>query len=411
MRKLLPWIGPILLATLLLLLLLRPDAALIGARNGLLLWAQNVLPSLLPYFILCELIIESGILMRLGKWTKNIANRLFRLPADGFTAILLGWLSGSPSGARIAGQMADRLSPAQIRRFCAASAMTGPLFLVGSVGTGMLSDQRAGIALLLASLTAAFANGLLWRSYGETDNLSLPASAAKKTSLLEKLPSAISGSTSAVLSIGAAITLFSVLLTLMQSIGVLPLLAKPLGMIVGQDVALALVAGVIELTNGCAATAALPIAIQQRTAIIAGLAGFGGLSVAAQASVFLQGIMPMKTYLLQRVTQGILGYLAGVVFSLLMLSGQPVSTQANKSGFCIVCVIIFVLAALIAYLLLRLGIIFKTPPKRPSPGCRPNRRPYGRPSASCANPAGSCAPPPSYPVRVSPDLQTDPPHR
>ena len=60
----------------LMLLLLSPATSLEGARNGLLLWAYTVLPTLLPFMIGTGMIVSSlfsqgyyAVILWVQKWT------------------------------------------------------------------------------------------------------------------------------------------------------------------------------------------------------------------------------------------------------------------------------------------------------------------------------------------------------
>ena len=56
-----------MLAMFLLFLLSEPTVAAEGARFGLMLWADRLLPSLLPFMILTQLLIRSGYLDAITK--------------------------------------------------------------------------------------------------------------------------------------------------------------------------------------------------------------------------------------------------------------------------------------------------------------------------------------------------------
>ena len=56
-----------MLGMFLLFLLKEPQVAIEGARFGLLLWAKQLLPSLLPFLIRTHILIRSGSLDRSGE--------------------------------------------------------------------------------------------------------------------------------------------------------------------------------------------------------------------------------------------------------------------------------------------------------------------------------------------------------
>ncbi len=384
MRRAANWLLPCLIAALLLAMLAFPDAALTGARDGLLLWAKHVLPALLPYCILAQMLIESGAIARIGRRLARPMRALYRLPGAAGPSLPLALMSGSPAAARIAQQLAGEglLAGDETARFTAAGAMAGPLFLAGTAG-GLLGDARAGWLALSACLVAALLNGLLWRAYGRPAREVLSAPAPLRPAL-GTLPGAIRDACISCITVGGTIAFFAVLTALLKASGALSLLAAPLSPLLGGDLAQTMLMGVMEMTGGIRSVAALPFSIEQRAALTAALASFGGLSIAAQAAVFLKDIVPMRLYLLQRATQAVIGYVSAVALAPLFYPGAP--AFAGRGGFCLPCVLIFLLAVVVVFLVYCVFRPFRPhppmpprPPRPPRPSCDPCR-----PRASCA---------------------------
>lgn len=55
---------------------------LVAAKDGLLLWANNVVPSLLPFFIATELLSYTNVITILGKLLKPIMEPVFHVPGS-----------------------------------------------------------------------------------------------------------------------------------------------------------------------------------------------------------------------------------------------------------------------------------------------------------------------------------------
>lgn len=81
-----------MLAFLVLFLLGQPQLAAEGAQFGLLLWAKRLLPSLLPFLILTQLLIRSGYL--------DALTRRLRLP-HAYFVLFAGTLFGFPMGCKL----------------------------------------------------------------------------------------------------------------------------------------------------------------------------------------------------------------------------------------------------------------------------------------------------------------------
>ena len=53
---------------------------LVAAKEGLFLWANNVVPALLPFFIATELLSYTNVVNILGKLLKPIMEPVFHIP-------------------------------------------------------------------------------------------------------------------------------------------------------------------------------------------------------------------------------------------------------------------------------------------------------------------------------------------
>lgn len=72
-----------------------------AAKSGLLLWANNVVPSLFPFFIATELLRYTNIIRLLGRYFNKLMRPIFNVPGEGTFAFIMGIISGYPTGAKI----------------------------------------------------------------------------------------------------------------------------------------------------------------------------------------------------------------------------------------------------------------------------------------------------------------------
>lgn len=301
----------VVLGALLALLFLYPQAAMQGVREGLSLWANAVLPALLPFFVLTSLLLESGMLRLLAPLAAPLC-RLFRIPREAGGVLLSGWLSGAPNGARLAASLAKRgeLTGPEASRLLSAATVTSPLFLVGTVGQALGSPALGGLIYGI-HLLAAICNGVLWRGHGAHAARAAhaappPASAA----LLHVLPEALRTSCLSALFIGGAIAVFSALSSVLAALGAVEALQRTLLFLLPPEAVPPLLAGALEVSNGCRLAASCALSLPVRASMLCALCAFGGLSVFCQAQVFLDGLAPARTYLLGRLTH------AGLSFAL-----------------------------------------------------------------------------------------------
>lgn len=303
-----------------LALVFRPQEAAAGARAGLALCGETVLPALFPFFVLSALVVELGYAERLGSRLAPVMGPLFGVGGAGASALLLGLIGGYPLGARTVAQLYERgsLSRTEAERLLLFCNNSGPAFLLGVVGAGTLGSPNAGLLLLGTHVVGALGCGLLapFLRPGETGkkqassgNGALSAPPAFSTAFTSAIGSSVRSS----LNVCACVVLFGVILRLLRLLGILQ--AGTLLECLGLPAACgeALLSGLVELTNGIAALPHSPSAGAMLVAAF--LLGFGGLSVFCQTSAMLSGsglspLWCLKGQLLHGVLSALLTVLA-----------------------------------------------------------------------------------------------------
>lgn len=243
--------------------LLAPREMADGVRQGLSMCGTVVIPSLFPFFVLCTFLVRSGISGEIGKILARPTAILFRLPPAAAGAVLFGLCGGYPVGARTTAQLyaQGELTAAQAERMCLFCVTAGPAFVVGTVGAGMLHNAAAGRLLLAVVTLSCLTLGILLRF---TDAPAEPRQAqCAHESLSASLCAAVADGGKGMLSMCAWVILFSGIC------GVCSRLPGAAGTALGC---------VLEVTGGCrlAGETGMPLPL------IAGILGFGGLSVQCQ---------------------------------------------------------------------------------------------------------------------------------
>lgn len=117
---------------------------LIATKSGLLLWANAVVPSLLPFLIATELLSHTNIITYIGKFLNKIMRPIFNLPGHSAYAFIMGILSGYPVGAKIVTNLRKNnyCTKAEAERMIAFTNNSGPLFIIGTVGIVLFGNTR-----------------------------------------------------------------------------------------------------------------------------------------------------------------------------------------------------------------------------------------------------------------------------
>ena len=108
---------------------------LYAAKNGLKLWANNVVPSLFPFFIATNLLSHTNIINLISKKCNRIMRPLFNVPGESAYAFIMGLISGYPVGAKIVTDLrkANLCSKDEGERMLCFTNNSGPLFIIGTV--------------------------------------------------------------------------------------------------------------------------------------------------------------------------------------------------------------------------------------------------------------------------------------
>jgi sporulation integral membrane protein YlbJ len=273
---------PSAVAAVNLAIILFPIETIDAAKDGLLLWFDNVLPVMLPFMIGCSLLASLGFVEFAGAALERLMRPIFGVPGCAAFALVSGILSGYPMGAAVAADLRARgyITKSEGDRLLMFSNNAGPLFVVGAAGAGMFGSGAFGYYLLAAQALSALTVGIVsgWLAGGAAGPAPREPEAIKKIRDSRpfggKLGSASLSSVTAVTQIGAFITLFSVVARILKTLGVISF---------GSPIARGLAIGALEITNGLKETASGGMSFWAAVAAAA-LIGWGGLSVHAQTA-------------------------------------------------------------------------------------------------------------------------------
>ena len=299
----------------LLALAVRPEAARIGAQEGLALCAQVLIPALFPFSVGAGILIRMGAGSWAGHQLEPVMQRCFGLPGEAAVPLCVGFLGGYPLGAQALAEVyrSGRLSKTDAVRLSAFCVNAGPGFILGAVGLGVLRSPRLGAALLVIHVCSALLIGLLL-GRGQGSLVRRSGSEPECLPFGEALLDALSASVSAMLRICGTVVLFSVLIRLLQTV---PLLARL------PDKVLAFFCGLLELSCGVLRLSSAGPA--GAFVFSAALLGWGGLCVHLQTAQLLRAAgLPLRGYLSGKTVQAL--------FSTALASGCVLVSSLLRNG-------------------------------------------------------------------------------
>lgn len=296
-----------------------------ATKNGLLLWANSVIPSLLPFFIATELLSHTNIVSKLGKLLNRWMKPIFNVPGAGAYAFIMGIISGYPIGAKIVTKFRQdgTCSKAECERLLAFTNNSGPLFIIGTVGIAMFGDTTTGILLFVTHLLASILVGILFRFWKwkdkeptKSNHALIPTSYVHFSNLGEILATSITNAIHTVVMIGGFVILFSVILSILNSSGILNIAANLFSPIfeifsIEPTFCKPFLSGILELTNGVSQLSTIAVKNISTNIVLASLLlGFGGFSILLQVlSITSKTDLSIKPYLLGKVLHGVIACL------------------------------------------------------------------------------------------------------
>lgn len=323
-RNILPII--FLIFTLLLVVFSRTNLS--SAKDGLLLWATAVVPSLLPFFIATELLSYTNIISFIGKLLNKFMRPIFNVPGEGSFAFIIGMISGYPVGAKIVTKLRQDgiCTKSEGERMLSFTNNSGPLFIIGTVGVTLFGNSTIGFLLLITHILACITVGILLgiidrfnkKEQENINNIKVSNTVTNNklscsfSNLGEILGKSINNAISTVLMIGGFIVLFSVILSILQNSHILDIFCNFVSMIfkylnIDTSLTTGFVTGIVELTNGVKLTCTLNSKLVSPNIILcAFLLGFGGFSILLQVlSITSKSDLSIKPYIIGKLMQGL----------------------------------------------------------------------------------------------------------
>lgn len=364
------------IVTLLLGMVCFPQTVFQAAGQALQVWWQAVIPSLLPFFITAELFLQSGMAKAFSYWLTPLMRPLFDLPGAAALPLVMGFVSGSPTGANITAELRRQnlCTREEGNRLVAFTNNAGPLFILAATAVGIFQNPALGIWLFLAHYPLNLLYGIILGLISRRRE-ARPTAAKQKHNLqqgLQALQESAGLSIGLILgksvrkalltigSIGGFMLFFGAMAGLLQELGVLAFLGnilsfllQPLGF--SQALAIPLGKGFLEMTIGVSALAECAAPLLARLQAASLILAWQGLSIQAQVAAMLSGTdLSSKLYLFGRLLHGIAAAAIMLCFSpylpALSLSSPLPLSQPSSLLLCLIAWGIFLLLVMLGYL-------------------------------------------------------------
>lgn len=291
-------------------MVLFPSITESGSKSAIIIWANSIVPILLPFFIFADFIKRTVNPQRLPKKVYPFA---------------IAFMSGYPVGAKVVGDFVKNgaMTQKEGESVLSYSLVTGPAFIIGTIGS-FLGSYRAAVLVAVSHYVGAIINGFFYSSSESLGNKKEDKAgeirAAKKaktaeksvymqenrslrqssqyTGSLDSFTAAISAGFKSMAVILAYLIIFMIAIDLLEASGVFALIKN--------ETAASTIKGMLEMTVGSSMLGMCNISLRLKTALTAFVISFGGLSVIGQSLSVSGGSISLTRLIKIKLTHGLI---------------------------------------------------------------------------------------------------------
>lgn len=310
----------LLLVIMCIIIIFNPSVYSKSCLNGVSVWAFKVFPLMFPFFILTKLIANLNTPKE--NFLDKFFNKTYNTPKGSFSTFFLSALSGYPMGAKLICNMHENnhITTIEAKKMLSFCSVSGPMFMIGTVGVMMLNNFKAGVIILISNIIASLLNGLIYRGKKrKKEDLKLETNRQQIS-----FADCVYDSLISVLMVGAYIVISFIFIDLLNNLGLINFISmticKLFNCTENLNVIKSIFNGLIEITRGIFDLSNTALSLKIKTVISSSLIAFGGFSILLQSVSFLNNLkISIKHILIQKTTQALLCLIVSVILCILFL--------------------------------------------------------------------------------------------
>lgn len=272
----------VLMLCLLFLLLLFHNETVAGTQNGLLLWYQILIPSLLPFILVTNALAETNAYQSAAtRFRKLCPGRIYEV-----MAIFLGNLCGYPIGGKILNDFVrnDYITANTANRILSLASQASPMFLIGYVHLHIIKNEIPLPVFLISVYLPVLIYYPLIKNADRNKSQNANTLSTHTLCITDTFLHAVQ----TMVMIGMYVIIFSILLCIL-----LPICTHTIPK---------LLLSFLEITTGLKLMASLSISPCLKLSLLCALSSFGGLCSAFQIlGVLDYNGAAIKKYLLDKL--------------------------------------------------------------------------------------------------------------
>lgn len=295
-------------------LVILPKECINAAHAAIMLCLNTVIPSLFPFFVVSNLFISLGFASILSRFISKFMNPVFGVSGAGALPVILGIISGYPVGASSSAELYNKgyISKTEAERLLAFTNNSGPLFIMGAIGYGLLGSSEKGLIIYISHITAAILTGIIFKfykkNYQEPPLLSSSTNTTQTKNFGASIGDAMNYAVETMLKVCGFVILFSVICSCIPNTTLYPFIYS-----------------LFEITGGLNEIAQTGIDETLKLSLISFFLSLSGISVMCQvSSVVIPAGLSLKPYITGKLIQSILSF---YITRILLIYFQPYKTH------------------------------------------------------------------------------------
>lgn len=285
MKKVIPTISILIILVFVTFEILTESESILNAVSfSFNIWKENVFPSLFPFFVLSDLLINYGFIELIGEIFKPIMNRIFKTKGVGAFALIMSLISGFPSSAKYIKELYNKnlIDEKEATKLLMFTHFSNPLFILGTISLLFLNNKEVGLLILICHYLGNIIIGIIFRNYYPSKE------ETKKTSLKNIINKISDNRIKNGKKFGEIITnaLLNSINTLILILGVITMFLV-ITTIIDNNINInsfhqSILNGFIEMTQGLKYVSIQEVPLKLKCIISTMIISFGGLSVHMQ---------------------------------------------------------------------------------------------------------------------------------
>lgn len=287
---------------ILILILLNKELVSNTIITSFYIWFNTLVPSMLPMFILSDILINYSNINIIPNKITNIISKIFNINKESVLILFISLIAGFPSNAIAIKTSYDLklINKEEANHLLLFIHFANPLFILQTVGVFYLKNNTYGIIILLSHIISSLLVGVLLRNKNHPTKNNYISKNTKSQSFTTIFTNSIKKSINTLLQVATTITSFLIISTLITHIFNL------------NNYISTLVKSILEITMGLSTLSNLNIKDIYKVILSTSIISFGGLSIHMQI-LSIQDTIPYIKYikgrLLHLVISSLLSYI------------------------------------------------------------------------------------------------------